>query len=249
MPAGGRVLLIAVAAPAWGPQAALLGLIVWGIAATGCSVAGLGGDGIAAVAGPGGDGIAAGEAARHDRAALVASRDDGAFARFLGRCVRGQLVPLPAALAGLAAVSMLAVLGLRNLPGIIALTPPVVMLLAAPGSSHAHDGRFDWLVPVLLQVGQYVYISALGFASGVAGPVIFALCATIAIRAADLAYRAETALPVAAGLGTGMGWEGRMLAAGLGAVLGIATFAYLALAAYLGVLICRQVSTGSVRRN
>jgi hypothetical protein len=32
-----------------------------------------------------------------------------------------------------------------------------------------------------------------------------------------------------------------MLAAGLGAVFGIATLAYLALAAYLGMLACRQV--------
>ena len=136
-------------------------------------------------------------------------------------------------------------LGLRNLPGIIALTPPVVMLLAAPGSSHAHDGRLDWLVPVVLQVGQYVYISALGFASGVAGPVIFVLCAMIAIRSADLAYRPQNAQPAAAGAGTGLGWEGRMLVAGLGAVLGIGTLAYLALAAYLGVLICRLVLTSS----
>jgi hypothetical protein len=35
-----------------------------------------------------------------------------------------------------------------------------------------------------------------------------------------------------------------MFAAGLGAMLGIATFAYIALAAYLGVLICRRVVAG-----
>jgi len=137
---------------------------------------------------------------------------------------------------------MLAVLGLRNLPGAIALTPLVVMLLAAPGSSHRHDGRLDWLVPAVLQAGQYIYIAALGFASGVPGPVIFALCAMIAIRSADLAYQTENGQPQAAATaGAGMGWEGRMLAAGLGAILGIATFAYLALAAYLGALICRKI--------
>jgi len=141
-----------------------------------------------------------------------------------------------------AAASMLAVLGLGNLPGAIALTPLVVMLLAAPGSSHRHDGRLDWLVPAVLQAGQYIYIAALGFASGVPGPVIFALCAMIAIRSADLAYQAENGQPQAAATaGAGMGWEGRMLAAGLGAILGIATFAYLALAAYLGALICRKI--------
>jgi hypothetical protein len=34
-----------------------------------------------------------------------------------------------------------------------------------------------------------------------------------------------------------------MIAAGLGAALGIATFAYLLLAAYVVVLICREVMT------
>jgi hypothetical protein len=43
--------------------------------------------------------------------------------------------------------------------------------------------------------------------------------------------------------GHGLGWEGRLLVAGLGAAIGIATFAYLALTAYLGVLICLKVMT------
>ena len=34
-----------------------------------------------------------------------------------------------------------------------------------------------------------------------------------------------------------------MIVAGIGAALGLATFAYLLLAAYLGVLICREVMT------
>jgi hypothetical protein len=222
-----------VTAPVWGPRATLLGLLVWAIAVIGY-----------AIIGHGGDQVPAGVRARRDPATVVQCRDDGAVARFLGQLLRGQLVPLPPALAGLAAASMLAVLGLRNLPGIIALTPLVVMLLAAPGSSHRHDGRLDWLVPAVIQAGQYVYIAALGFASKVPGPVIFALCATIAIRSAGLAHRAESSRPAAweAGeAGTSMGWEGRMLAVGLGAIFGIATFAYFALAAYLVVLICRRV--------
>jgi hypothetical protein len=223
MPAEGRVSLVAVAAPAWGPGATLLGLIVWAIAVM-----------VYAIAGNQGGRAPAGERAGHGLAALVACRDDGMLARCIGRLVRGQIVPLPAALAGLAAASALAVLGLRNLPGLIALAPLVVMLLAAPGSSHRHDGPFDWLVPAVLQGGQYVYIAALGFASGVAGPLIFSLCATIAIRSAAAA---------AGEADTGMGWEGRMLAAGLGAVLGLATLTYLALSVYLGVLICRKALT------
>jgi len=46
--------------------------------------------------------------------------------------------------------------------------------------------------------------------------------------------------------GTSLGWEGRMLLAGLAAATGIATFAYLALTAYLGVLICAKVVTSSL---
>jgi hypothetical protein len=62
----------------------------------------------------------------------------------------------------------------------------------------------------------------------------------MAIRSADVAYQAENG-QTAATAATRMGWEGRMLAAGFGAILGIAAFAYLALAAYLGALICRRV--------
>jgi hypothetical protein len=38
-----------------------------------------------------------------------------------------------------------------------------------------------------------------------------------------------------------MGWEGRMIAVGLGAAMGVAMFAYLALAGYLGWMICCKV--------
>jgi hypothetical protein len=72
-------------------------------------------------------------------------------------------------------------------------------------------------------------------ATGVPAPLIFAVCALIALHYADLAgYPRRGAI---------MGWEGRMIAAGLGAALGITTFAYLLLAAYLSVLICREIMT------
>ena len=111
---------------------------------------------------------------------VLALRDDGRAARWAGRLVQGNLIPLPPAMAGLIATAMLAALGLRGLPGFIAMTPPVVMMLAAPGSSHPHDGRFDWLVPVLLALAQYVYLGALGFALAVPGPAdLLALCADL----------------------------------------------------------------------
>lgn len=215
LPAGGRLLLVAVIAPVWGPRAALSGVLTWTIIAVAAAIAGRRPGGPASVE------------------PVIACRDDGMLSRYLGRLVRGQLVPLPPAMAGLVATSMLAVLGLHNLPGIILLAPLAVMLLAAPGAGHPHDGAGDWLAAAVLQAGQYVYIAALGFASGVAPPVTFALCAMIAVRSADLASPTRH--------GNGMGWEGRMLAAGLGVILGIATFAYLALTAYLGVLVWWKV--------
>lgn len=174
------------------------------------------------------------------RDVVVALRDDGAAARWAGRLVQGNLIPLPPALAGLVATSLLAVLGARDLAGFIVLTPPVVMMLAAPGSSHPHDRRFDWLVPVLLALAQYVYMAPLGFGLGITGPVIFSACALI-----FLWYTSVIAEKIAgSGPGTSIGWETRMFVIGLAATFGLGTFGYVGLATYLGVLICRKVMTG-----
>jgi hypothetical protein len=174
------------------------------------------------------------------------------------------------------------------------------MLVAAPGASHRHDGRFDWLAPAVLQGAQYVYIAALGFAAGVPAPITFLLCAAVALHYADLGSAGSPILlavrragspqvarrrrrpagrvparparprrsfqerlgqtrpgqppgsralrqrpaaqrPPAGELGRWMGWEGRMIAVGLGAAMGVAMFAYRALAGYLGWLICCKV--------
>ena len=191
-------------------------------------------------------------------------RDDGAPARWAGRIVQGNLIPLPPALAGLIATAMLAALGLRHLPGFIALTPPVVMALAAPGSSHPHDSRSDWVVPVLLAAAQFVYLGSLGFALALPGPVVFSGCALVAIWYASVIASATTSAGPAATSargdhpdatpgdqpgrvatwGAGLGWETRMFLVGLAATFGLATFGYVGLAAYLGVLICRKVMTG-----
>lgn len=179
-------------------------------------------------------------------AVIVRCRDDGVISRWVGGLVRGQLTPLPPALVALTAVALLAHLGLRDLPGFLTLAPPLMMLVAAPGASHWHDGRVDWLVPAVLQGAQYIYITALGFASGVPAAVTFLLVAAVAVRYADLSSPGSPATTPA---GTAprpewLGWEGRMLVCGLGAAMGVAMFAYLALAAYLAFLLGSKVVTG-----
>jgi Family of unknown function (DUF5941) len=246
MPLGGRVLLIGVVAPAWGARATLLALLDWAIVSIGYGLAGRAARGV----------TDDGERASGRRSVLLRVRDDGALARAIGSLVRGSLLPLPPAVLGLVAISALGLLGLHGLPRVLTIGPAVVMLLAAPGSAHPHTGRLDWLVPVLLVGAQVLYLTATGFGVGVPGPVIFALIATLLLRYADLAFpsrplmltRADSPDGERREWGTALGWEGRLLIAGLAAAVGIATFAYLALTVYFGFLIGAKVVTSSVAR-
>ena len=244
LPAGERVVAIAVTAPLWGARITFLVLIIWGAAVAAWEIT-----------------QSAWTSSRKGAAAaggIAACRDDGAVARLAGRIVQGQLVPLPPALAGLAATVLLATLGLGNLTGLLAFAPVFAMLLAAPGASHPHDGRLDWLVPLVLQAAQCIYLAALGFAAGVPGPVTFGLIGVVALRQLDVACRARpqagagAAGAEVAGAGvagwpaqrSGLGWDGRILVVGLAALLGFVTFAYLVLTAYLGFLLGRAALSG-----
>jgi hypothetical protein len=169
------------------------------------------------------------------RGVLPAYRGDGPIAYRIGRVVRGQLPPLPPLLVGLLVTCDLAVLGIANLPGVLVLAPVAAMLLAALGARHPHDGRADWLVPSLLLAGEGVFLAALGFARHVWLPVIFALLAAVVMRHADLAYRARSGRGIPDDK-FGLGWDGRMLVAGLAGVLGFVPFVLAALAAWLWLL-------------
>jgi hypothetical protein len=245
MPAGGRILLVGFVAPIWGARAALVALLEWAIISIGYGLAGRAATGVLENDG---------EPSSGRMPLLLRLRDDGALARALGTLVRGSLLPLPPAVLGLMAISALAVLGLHDLPGVLMIGPAVVMLLAAPGSAHPHTGRFDWLVPSLLLGAQILYLTAIGLGAGVPGPVIFALVVALLMRYTDLAFPGRPVmLPKSRHpgeqrreRGTALGWEGRVLLAGLAAAMGIATFAYLALTAYLGILICARVVVSSL---
>jgi hypothetical protein len=210
-------------------------------------------------------------AARTSRVAsfgVPAYRDDGPISLWLGRLVEGRIPPIPPLIVGLFVTSALAALGMSNLSGVLLLTPVEAMLLAGLGSSHPHNGRLDWLVPALIQVGEYLFLAALAFTHRVASPLVFTLVAAVVLRHLDVAYRARhrIAWPAPRKIRTfvaayrltwpptgadgrpadvsGLGWEIRMLILGIGAAIGITPVVAVALAGYLWALLVRDFLTG-----
>jgi hypothetical protein len=231
LPTGERYVVIGVTAVFFGPRLTFGVLLAWGAVAAGYVLA-------RQTVG----------AARQARAegVLPAYRGDGVVPRWLGGMVHGMLPPLLPVLTGLLVTCMLVVLGLGNLPGILLLTPAVAMLPAALGARHPHNGRLDWLVPPLLLTGEGVFLAALGFSRQVPPPLVFVLLAAVIVRHADLAYRARSGLGVPAD-SFGLGWDVRMLLAGLAAVIGILPAAYAVLAGYLWLLFGWEFLTGWLR--
>ena len=178
-----------------------------------------------------------------NRGELRGYRGDGRLAIWIGKWVEGKVPPLPPLLVGLLVTGVLAALGLGNLSGILLLTPVEAMLLAAFASWHPHNGRSDWLVPPLLQAGEYVFLAEIGYAGRVWPALTFAVVAAVGLRHLDLAYRVRGGL--ANGVDRrGLGWEGRMIIAGVAAALGIAPLAYAALALYLWYRLARDWTIG-----
>jgi hypothetical protein len=229
LPAGERLVVIAVTTVLFGPRATLLLLLGWGVLATGYVLAGQ----LARSA----------VTDRPDDGGLAAYRGDGVVSRWLGRLVQGRLPPLPPVLVGLFVTCVLTALGLGNLPGILVLTPVEAMLLAALGACHPHDGRQDWLVPALLVTGECVFLAALGLSHRVPAALVFAVLAAVIMRHLDLAYRARFGRGVQADR-FGLGWDGRMLLAGLAAVIGITPLVYAVVSGYLWLLFCWDFLSG-----
>jgi hypothetical protein len=228
LPLAGAVVLLA------GARAALVVLLVLGVAALGATIIG------ATIM----DGTVTGAALPgRQRGEIRAYRGDGRLSVWIGGFVRGRLPPIPPLFVGLLVTGMLVALGLRNLPGALILTPAEAMLLAAFGSWHPHDGRRDWLVPPLLQAAEYVFLAEVGFADGLWPPLTFALVAAAGFRHLDLVYRVRGGL--ASGVDRcGLGWEGRMIVAGVAAAAGIAAVVYPALTVYLCWLNARDWAVG-----
>ena len=258
LPAGERVVLLILTGSIWGPRVAFLALLGWGALAAAyvltARIVGLR-DTAAyalradpAVADRGAITFGA-PAVQAGGSGVAAYRDDGPLSLWLGRLVQGRLPPLPPALVGVFVVAALAALGLGNLSGVLVLTPVEAMLLAGLGSGHPHDGRLDWLVPPLLQAGEYLFIAALAFTRLVAPPVVFALVAAVVLHHLDVAYRARhhiawPGMDNRRGDIAGLGWELRMLVVGLSATLGVVPIVCAVLAGYLWLLVIRDFLTG-----
>jgi hypothetical protein len=218
LPLAGLVLLVG------GERAALGALLALGVAALAVTVMD-------------------GSRAQARRGQTGAYRGDGRISVWIGGFVGGRLPPLAPLLVGLLVTGVLAALGLRNLSGILLLTPVEAMLLAAFGSRHPHDGRADWAVPPLIHAAEYVFIAELGFASRLWPEVTFALVAAAGLRHLDLAYRARGGL--ASGIDRpGLGWDGRMITAGIAGAAGVQVVIYPLLAVGLWWLIARDWVTG-----
>jgi Family of unknown function (DUF5941) len=258
LPAGERVVLLILTGSIWGPRVAFLALLGWGALAAAyiltARIVGLRDTAAYALrADPAVADLGAitfgAPAAQAGGSGVAAYRDDGPLSLWLGRLVQGRLPPLPPALVGVFVAAALVALGLGNLSGVLVLTPVEAMLLAGLGSGHPHDGRLDWLVPPLLQAGEYLFIAALAFTRLVAPPVVFALVAAVVLHHLDVAYRARhhIAWPGAdnrRGDIAGLGWELRMLIVGLSAALGVVPIVCAVLAGYLWLLVIRDFLTG-----
>ena len=252
---GERVAAIGVTAIAAGPRMTFLVLLAWGSVAACLTVTAAVVRSFSAATAP----SMLSAAARSDHN-LRSYRDDGIIAQALGRFVDGQLPPLLPAVVGVTVTTILCGVGGAHLPGPLVLAPVVAMALAGLGSAHPQDGRLDWLVPPLLQLGEYVFLIAVALAGHVPTPLLFALIAVIALHHYDVVYRVrrDTARGTASAAAArpppaappswiakaGLGWEGRMLAAALGAMLGAEVFAFAVLAVYLWVLFGWESVTG-----
>ncbi|MQA87160.1 MAG: hypothetical protein GEV03_21665 [Streptosporangiales bacterium] len=168
---------------------------------------------------------------------IACYRDDGLLALAVGtitsRNPLGRLSPLPFALLG-AAAPFVAISGRADLSAAGALW---CALVAAVGSHSGHTGRLDWLVPAILRATEYVFLVAVGLAGGVPGPLIFGLICAVAYHHYDTVYRLRQGIDQPPWVSrAGLGWEGRMLIAGLAALVGMQTPGFAAMTAVLGTL-------------
>ncbi|MDE3721139.1 DUF5941 domain-containing protein [Nocardiopsis sp. N85] len=165
-------------------------------------------------------------------------RDDGHICRLLGRISPGAAPPLPTALAAALIVLTLLAADRGHPAGITLFAPVAALLLSGPASGHPHNGRFDRFVPPVLRVMEYAYLTVVGLASGVPGPLVFVLLVAVASHHRDDAARPPVGVARSAKVRSAtLGWDGRVLVVAAGSALHVLTPVYGILAGYLAVLL------------
>jgi hypothetical protein len=157
---------------------------------------------------------------------LVAYRDDGPLARWIGATL-GRVVPageLPLTLLAVVVLGVaLAVSGSSLDDALVTAAAAAAVLLGGAAAGRRHTGRMAWLVPPLLRVLEYAFLIRLTVvADGDAMPLCFAFLGVLAFHHYDIVYRLrhQKLAPPAWISAVGGGWEGRLLLASVLAVAG-----------------------------
>jgi phosphatidylglycerophosphate synthase len=168
-------------------------------------------------------------------------RDDGPLARALGRTL-GPRVPVPAfALAGTAALLLIAAVVAGDDSWELAwIVIGAGVIAGGISAGRPLSGRLRWTVPPLLRLLEYAGLIWVGtLAAGASEPAAFAFLCAITFRHYDSYYRARQRgdeppawLGVAAG-----GWDGRLLAGLAVAALGAVPAGLYVLATLLATLL------------
>ncbi|RRR96557.1 CDP-alcohol phosphatidyltransferase family protein [Glycomyces terrestris] len=242
-PVGERWLLLAVAAAAFGPQAALTALLAWQLLALGYTTAGRTLRSFAA---------RTAALRRPDRAA---HRDDGPLGRLVPRTrLRGDMAPFAAtAAAVLAAGGAVLAAALGAAPWIVFGLAGLALVLAGAVARTDHEGILDWYIPAGLRAVELGSVCAAGIAAAVSWPVLFLLLTVIALYFYDLAVSLDKAASPVARRDLGLGWPARSLiaigaaAAAVATSPAVATAVYALLAVYVAAVFIGAVAAGTIR--
>ena len=182
--------------------------------------------------------------------ALRHYRDDGLAVELAARLLPTGGSSLPWTSAALLPLLAVLVAPARSAPTARCAAALVAAVLSAPAFGSPSSGRLDWLAPPLLRLAEYAALLRLAGLDGRATvPACYALLAALAYHHYDLVYRLrDRGQPPPVWLRrAGLGWEGRLLAAGLLAAAGVLRPALYAAAAVL-LLVYAVESAAAWRR-
>ncbi len=173
--------------------------------------------------------------------ALRHYRDDGPLVELLARRRAPAATALSWTCGALLPLLTLLVVPVAAAPaapvaGALLAATAVAAVLNAAAYAGPHSGRLDWLVPPLLRAAEYAALLRLAVLSGPATvPACYALLAALAYHHYDVVYRLRDRgqEPSTWLRRAGLGWDGRLLAAGVLAALGVLGPALYAAAAVL----------------